>query len=521
MLKSYLQEDEPMRTNIVILMPIILLSLAGYVRADMFFTWTGAVSNDWMTAGNWDVATVPEDGALGDVADVFIGSATPLTWPVLDSGDAPPKFDELLIGNGDGLSGELTVRGGVNLAFDDRLEMCYAAGSVSAKLTINGAGTTVHCQKELDLGESGDVVIDVNGGMLIIGEESKPKWHMMLAAGADSNVTIYIRNGGLLEFHGDYAEDERGGLKIGEGTALIDIGSDSGSGGGTLKLKNDVTELVRTLSRDGVIVADGGARDVQIYFYDGYTFATASVLTTRLNPSPAHGSTLLGGPARLQWTLPDSNDPAGVITCDVYFGTNPNVEANPRVVIGQAVQSVNVTLDIDTNYYWALDVYDSSVSANYPVYLSPVFTLNTMNMPPVVNAGDDVETWPADGQRVVRLDGTASDEDDRPEPLTLAWTVIAEPDELNPARISDPAAANPTVTATVPGTYTLQLEASDGEYTAADNIQIVLYADACGHAKNQEGFVLIPGDINEDCIVDELDLTILEENWLKWNYSTE
>jgi len=510
-----------MRTNSVLLMSIILLSLAGFVRADIFFTWTGAVSDDWMTAGNWDVATVPEDGALGDVADVFIGSATPLTWPVLDSGDAPPKFDELLIGNGDGLSGELTVQGGVNLVFDDRLEMCYAAGSVFAKLTINGAGTTVHCQKELQLGESGDVVVDINGGKLIIGEESKPKWHMMLAAGAESNVTIYIRNGGLLEFHGDYAEDERGGLKIGAGKVLIDIGSDSGSGGGMLKLKNDVTELVRTLSRDGIIVADGGARDVQIYFNDGYTFVTASVLTTRLNPSPAYGSTVPDGPTQLQWTLPESKDPAGVITCDVYFGTNPNVEANPRVVIGQTVESVNVTLEIDTNYYWALDVYDSSVSANYPVYLSPIFTLNTMNMRPVVNAGEDVETWPADGQRVVQLDGTVSDEDGRPKPVTLAWTVIAEPDELNAARISDPAAANPMVTITGPGTYTLQLEASDGEYTTADTMQIMLYADACEHAKNQEGFVLIPGDINEDCIVNELDLTILEENWLKWNYSTE
>ena len=72
-----------------------------------------------------------------------------------------------------------------------------------------------------------------------------------------------------------------------------------------------------------------------------------------------------------------------------------------------------------------------------------------------------------------------------------------------------------------PGSYTLQLEAGDGELTAVDTIQIVLYADSCEHAKNQEGFELIPGDINEDCIVDELDLAILEERWLQWNYSTE
>ena len=510
-----------MKTNIVILMSMVLLSLPGFAGADDVYTWTGAISDDWMTAGNWDVETVPANGALGGDADAYVGSTAPLTWPVLDSGDMPPEIDDLWIANGSGLSGELLIQGGVNLVCNDDIKICYEAASVSAKFTVKGAGTTVVGLKSLELGEEGTVVVDVDGGKLEIGEVDKPKWNMIVAGGADSNVTIYIRNGGLLEHHGDYAEDDRGGLIIGGGKALIDISSDSGSGGGTLKLKNDVTELVRTLSHDGIIVADGGTRDVQIYFNDGYTFVTASVLTTRLNPSPADGSTVPEGPTRLQWTLPEPNDPAGIITCDVYFGTNPNVEANPRVVIGQAVESVNVTLAPDTNYYWALDLYDSSVSTTNPVYLSPIFTLNTMNMAPVVNAGNDVATWLAGGPRVIQLDGIVSDEDGGPGPATLAWTVIAEPNELNPAQINDPLAANPTVTVIEPGTYTLQLEAGDGEYTTAETMQIVVYEDACEHASNQEGFEWIPGDINHDCIVNQLDLTILEEHWLEWNYSTE
>ena len=99
--------------------------------------------------------------------------------------------------------------------------------------------------------------------------------------------------------------------------------------------------------------------------------------------------------------------------------------------------------------------------------------------------------------------------------------MVAEPNELNPAQISDPLAANPTVTIKEVGSYTLQLEAGDGEFTAADTVQIVLYAGPCEHAKNQEGFELIPGDVNEDCIVNELDLVILVEHWLQENYSTE
>lgn len=510
-----------MKTRNVQLMLAVLMSLAGFVQADDVYTWTGAIDHDWMTAGNWDVATVPENGALGEDADVNIGSATPLTWPMLDSDEFPPEIDDLWIGNGDGLRGELTVQGGVNLRCTDDIKMCLEAGSLSAKLTVKDPGTTLVCIKSLEIGEAGTAVVDVNGGKLEIGVVGKPKWNMLLGTGADSHVTLTVRNGGLLEHHGDYAEDDRGGLIIGEGTVLIDIGSDSGSGGGTLKLKNNVTDLVRSLNRKGIIVADGGTRDVEIIFQDGYTHVTASVLATRLDPIPADGSTVLDGPLQLQWTLPETNSPEGIITCDVYFGTNPTVESNPKVVTGQAVESVSVTLVPETDYYWALDLYDSGVSTTQPIYLSPIYTFNTRNMPPVVNAGEDVATWLADGPRVVQLTGTVSDEDGRPEPTTLTWTVVAQPDELNPPQISDPLAANPTVTVIAPGVYTWQLAASDGELTTVDTVDIVVYADACEHAAQQEGFEWIPGDINHDCIVDELDQVIMLEHWLESNFTTE
>jgi hypothetical protein len=240
-----------------------------------------------------------------------------------------------------------------------------------------------------------------------------------------------------------------------------------------------------------------------------------------LNPNPTDGSSVPVSVNQLQWTLPEPNLPGGVVTCDVYFGTNPEVEANPKVVIGQAVESVSVMLASLTNYYWTFDLYDSSISTTEPFHLSPIFTFNTSNKAPIVNAGDDVATWLDNGLKVVQLDGVVSDEDGGPGPATLLWTVIAEPNELNPAQISDSLAANPTVTVIKPGSYTLQLEAGDGEFTTTETMQIVLYADSCEHAKNQEGFELIPGDINEDCIVNELDLAILEEHWLEWNYSIE
>ncbi|MFH1717080.1 MAG: hypothetical protein ABIF19_06995, partial [Planctomycetota bacterium] len=67
------------------------------------------------------------------------------------------------------------------------------------------------------------------------------------------------------------------------------------------------------------------------------------------------------------------------------------------------------------------------------------------------------------------------------------------------------------------GRYVLQLEANDGEYTGSAMVTIDVYADGCEAAKSLPDFELIPGDINEDCIVDELDLAILEAHWLESN----
>ncbi len=71
------------------------------------------------------------------------------------------------------------------------------------------------------------------------------------------------------------------------------------------------------------------------------------------------------------------------------------------------------------------------------------------------------------------------------------------------------------------GTYTLQFDAYDGEFTVTKTKTIVLYADSCEHARNQPGFVRFVGDIHYDCKVDLLDLAALVEDWLGENYSTE
>jgi hypothetical protein len=105
------------------------------------------------------------------------------------------------------------------------------------------------------------------------------------------------------------------------------------------------------------------------------------------------------------------------------------------------------------------------------------------------------------------------------DPTTVQWTVLSEPDDPNSpdAAIADPSAEDTSITLSALGEYVLQLEASDGEYARTDTMTINVYNDGCEVAQLLPDYVPFPGDLNGDCKVDELDLAILEEDWLKDN----
>jgi hypothetical protein len=66
----------------------------------------------------------------------------------------------------------------------------------------------------------------------------------------------------------------------------------------------------------------------------------------------------------------------------------------------------------------------------------------------------------------------------------------------------------------------LQLEAFDGEYTSSDTVTINVYSDSCEAAQSLPSYVPLVGDLNLDCKVDDEDLALLQENWLKDNSLT-
>ena len=67
----------------------------------------------------------------------------------------------------------------------------------------------------------------------------------------------------------------------------------------------------------------------------------------------------------------------------------------------------------------------------------------------------------------------------------------------------------------IAGNYVLQLDAFDGEYTGSDTIMISVYETSCEAAKALPDYEPLVGDLNGDCKVDDLDMALLEENWLK------
>ncbi len=84
-----------------------------------------------------------------------------------------------------------------------------------------------------------------------------------------------------------------------------------------------------------------------------------------------------------------------------------------------------------------------------------------------------------------------------------------------PVVIETPTADDTNVTFSALGEHVLQLEAFDGEYYASDTVMINVYSDGCEAAKSLPDYEPSLGDLNGDCVVDEADLALLEENWLK------
>ncbi|MFC1652948.1 hypothetical protein ACFL3F_04425 [Planctomycetota bacterium] len=468
-----------MNTRLIYLICLMLvLSLVGQVQAqDHDSTWTDATEDHlWSTPDNWS-----EFPTLGAWCKVRNG----LPGPTIASGvDAVSR--RVHVGYAEG--GGLTVDGGTLVVGTDDLLLGKQGGAGILDM-ISGS---IDVARDFEVAGGAPGIVNMSGGTIIVGDD------FMIPESGGSTAEVNLNGGTIIlndSFDGgsQLRMSDGGSLNITAGTLIVD--------GNAL---SDVQGYIDNGWITAYDVNDGSVHGTVLLDYDATNVGQTTVKAVhKLNPIPADGGTALPGTIMLEWTV-DAGTPV-----DAWYGSSSDWTTWEKVVDKQAVTSVSVTVDPKQRYYWSVDTY--APGAEDPNY-GPIFSFLSDNVPPSVDAGEDVTTWIDNGSVEVALSGIVDDTD----PTTTLWTVVTEPNE-GTAVIADASQLDTIVTCTELGTYVLQLEASDGEYSSADTMTINVYADSCLAAQSLPGFEFLRSDINQDCIVDDLDLAILNEDWLQCN----
>jgi len=452
---------------------VLVLGLMVDVKAAII-NWTGNGADDlWSTPENWSSGTVPT------AADKARIQAVPGARIVNEGAVA---LDSWI---GAGQSGDLTVDGGTLTTS----VFIVVGRNTGAEGTLNMISGTITAGGNLYVGHTGVGTLNMTGGTI-----------------TTPTIVLPHNGAGHVNLHGGTLGAGTLNMKQVEGTEMVgtmDVGA------GTLILNGDDREVVQGYIDNGWITFYEGQGTYNLD-YDASANETTLTALHNFNPYPADGGGVVAGAVELSWTV-DQGMPV-----DVWFGTNRGLVGAELIVTKGSATSVVVQAQPKTQYYWAVDTYIGD--PNDPIFGS-VFSFIADNLPPEVDAGANAVTWLIDGVMTKNLDATVTDDD----AYTVQWTVVSEPDDPNSpdAVIADPSAEDTSITLSAYGEYVLQLEASDGEYAGSDTVTINVYHDGCEAAQSLPDYVPSPGDLNGDCKVDELDLAILEEDWLKDTSLTE
>ena len=464
---------------------VLVLGLMVDVQAAVL-NWTGAGADDlWSTPENWSTGTVPT------VADKARIQAVPGARIVNEGAVALDSW----VGAGE--SGELTVDGGTWTTNN----FIVVARQASGEGTLNMISGTITAGGVLYVGHTGVGTLNMTGGTI-----TAPTIQLPHNGAGHVNLDGGILGAGTLNMKQVAGTENVGTMDIGAGSLIL-----NGNG----------LAVVQGYIDNGWITAYEGQGMLNLA-YDDVADQTTLTALHNLNPFPADRGSVKPGAVELSWTLPDPCVPGDPVAVDVYFTddlqalqwfTDP---ASMQVVNKQNVTSVAVQTQAKTRYYWAVDTHIGD--PNDPIFGS-IFTFMVDNLPPQVDAGANAVTWLVDGVMTKNLDATVTDDD----AYTVQWTVVSEPDDPNSpdAVIADPSAEDTSITLSVVGEYVLQLETFNDEYTSSDTVTINVYNDGCEAARSLPDYAPFPGDLNGDCKVDDLDLAILEADWLKDNSLTE
>jgi len=330
---------------------VLVLGLVGNVQA---VNWTDAGPDHlWSTPENWSTGSVPTS------ADLLRLNLLP--GPTV----AYEGFAHNPVVGSCSNTGALTVDGGT-LAITSWFVLGRDPNSNG---TLNMNSGTINVGGTFTVAHSGSAILNMYSGTINVGRTfivgyGVPPW-LYVTSVATGHVDL---NGGTI------TAASLGMREVADSVGTMNVTA------GTLILDGNDLAVVQGYIDNGWITAYDGQGSLQLdYDVNDVTNEGKTTLkaTHILNPFPADGSDEPVDANRLQWTLPEPNLPGDIVICDVYFGTDPYIGANPKVVDRQAVESVPVTLAPDTTYYWALDLYDSGISETDPYMLCRTFTFTT------------------------------------------------------------------------------------------------------------------------------------------------
>ncbi|MGE4285705.1 MAG: immunoglobulin domain-containing protein, partial [Phycisphaerae bacterium] len=126
-----------------------------------------------------------------------------------------------------------------------------------------------------------------------------------------------------------------------------------------------------------------------------------NALPCATSPVPVNGSVSSDIPTTLSWTNVTPAVEGGEITCDVYFGADPNFPSMEMVSTGAGVNSVALSSFATAasmsqgTYYWCVMTHDSS-SDPVDLGISPIWNFTYSLAPIAVTQPEDVEVAPGD-----------------------------------------------------------------------------------------------------------------------------
>jgi hypothetical protein len=439
--------------------------------------WTGAVSQLWSDPGNWTLGALP---GVNDKAQIVDNGVC-----ILNS-DAGTIKNVAIEGGG---TGTLRLVDGAKLGVSDWSIIGYAGAPEKPHLLeVLGGVYNANARMFIGFQGRGMLVIDYTGVVNLNAQE--------LGIGEDAG--------------GDGVVEIRGGTLNLLSTSALPLRFRAGANSkANLNFRGGV--MTQTFSQARADVINTGIAGGTIMAYDGKGAVIVETVNNKLivkglhplNPAPGDGDNITAGDLTLNWTA------AAGAPVDVWFGTTADLSDAKLIVTKKAVTSAAVKVDRKKRYYWAVDTY--APGATEPNY-GPIFDFYVDNLPPEVEAGDTVTTWLVGGSAAAAMSATVKDSD----PTTSIWTIVTEP-AAGASVIADPTKLDTTLTLTQVGAYVLQIEATDGEYKGSDTVTINVFNNSCEAAQSLPGYVPIPGDLNGDCRVDDLDLAILQAHWLECN----